>query len=44
LISFVALGAAFAHGSIALFVLFLILLGAGAAVMLKCKATEDAHD
>jgi hypothetical protein len=42
LLSFVALGGAFASASIALFVTFLILFGVAAAVMLKCKSMEGA--
>ena len=42
LLAFVVLGGAFAAGSIALFVAFLVLFGIAAAIMLKCKALEGA--
>ena len=43
-VSFVVLAGAFAGGGLLCFLLFVALLGASIAIMLKCKAIESAAE
>lgn len=42
LLAFAALAAGFAGGGVLMYLLFLVLLGASVALLLKCKAIEKA--